>query len=267
MQKLTALAAAGLIGIVIANNPAVAKPLQSKANVTAQQPSMAKKKKVIAVTSAAKKKKPAITVTSTVAKKKNMATMAVLAPTKTAVIRKRDDCNGFFECLFGRDRNASGGSGFGIGSEQTRQIVDWNEPRYKPGSIIVKTPERALYYVLPGGEAYRYRVGVGREGFQWSGNSRIVSKQEWPEWRPPEEMIQREAEKGHFLPDVMEGGPDNPLGARAMYIGGTLFRIHGTNDAASIGGAVSSGCIRMMNADVIDLYDRVRIGARVYVYQ
>jgi hypothetical protein len=128
-------------------------------------------------------------------------------------------------------------------------------------------PERALYLVMGDGKARRYKVGVGREGFQWSGNSRIVNKAEWPTWRPPQVMIDREAAKGHFLPTEMEGGPENPLGARALYIGGTMFRIHGTNNAASIGGAVSSGCIRMMNTDVIDLYDRVKVGAKVYVYQ
>jgi len=117
------------------------------------------------------------------------------------------------------------------------------------------------------GKARRYKVGVGREGFQWSGNSRIVSKQVWPSWTPPQTMIEREAAKGHYIPPFMEGGPGNPLGARALYIGGTLFRIHGTNDARTIGGAVSSGCIRMMNSDVVDLYNRVNIGARVYVYQ
>jgi lipoprotein-anchoring transpeptidase ErfK/SrfK len=132
---------------------------------------------------------------------------------------------------------------------------------------VVSTPERALYLVTGPGEARRYRVGVGREGFQWSGTSSIVSKAEWPTWRPPEQMIRREAAKGHHLPSVMAGGPENPLGARALYIGGKIYRIHGTNAPGSIGGAVSSGCIRMMNADVIELYERVEIGAKVYVYQ
>jgi len=133
--------------------------------------------------------------------------------------------------------------------------------------LIVRTPERALYFVSGKGEAIRYSVGVGREGMQWSGNSTIASKAEWPSWTPPAEMIRREAAKGHDLPPFMEGGPENPLGARALYIGGKIYRVHGTNNEASIGGAVSSGCIRMMNADVIDLYDRVKIGARIYVYQ
>ena len=151
----------------------------------------------------------------------------------------------------------------------TRSLVEFPEARkYRVGSIIVRTPERALYLVLPEGKAMRYRVGVGREGFQWSGNSRIVNKAEWPGWTPPAEMIKRELEQNHrVIPTFMPGGPNNPLGARALYIGGTIYRIHGTNQAATIGGAVSSGCIRMMNADVIDLYERVKVGAPVYVYQ
>lgn len=180
--------------------------------------------------------------------------------------QKQKDCKTLFQCLFAK-KGGKVRSGSNLFRGTTRQTVSWTESKYKPGTIIVRTPERALYYVLSNGKAMRYSVGVGREGFQWSGNSRIVSKAEWPSWRPPQVMIEREAAKGNDLPEFMEGGPNNPLGARAMYIGGTIFRIHGTNNAASIGGAVSSGCIRMMNADVIDLYDRVKVGARVYVYQ
>lgn len=187
----------------------------------------------------------------------------------------RRDCLDLLDCLFGRrassssvSRNHTTTSQAAIADRQTVEVVSWDEAaRYAPGTIVVKTPERALYLVEGNGKARRYKVGVGREGFQWSGRSSIVSKAEWPTWRPPAAMIAREAAKGHHLPEVMEGGPDNPLGARALYIGGTLYRIHGTNNAASIGGAVSSGCIRMMNADVIDLYDRVRIGAKVHVFQ
>lgn len=135
-----------------------------------------------------------------------------------------------------------------------------------PGSILVKTKERALYYVLPGGKAIKYGVGVGREGFQWSGSHRITAKKKWPEWRPPAEMKKRELIKyGRKLPDVMPGGPNNPLGARALYIGNTLYRIHGTNDPKSIGKFVSSGCIRMTNEEVSELYEKVKIGARVIV--
>jgi lipoprotein-anchoring transpeptidase ErfK/SrfK len=134
-----------------------------------------------------------------------------------------------------------------------------------PGSILVKTGERKLYYVLPDNKAMVYRVGVGKEGFSWSGSNRISRKAEWPEWRPPPAMIAREAKKGRFLPEMMPGGGENPLGARAIYIGATQYRIHGTTQRWSIGRAVSSGCIRMLNEDVIDLYNRVRIGATVIV--
>ena len=134
-----------------------------------------------------------------------------------------------------------------------------------PGSILVKTSERKLYYVLPNGKALRYPVGVGRDGFTWVGRNQIARKAEWPTWRPPQVMIDREAKRGHFLPEQMEGGPENPLGARALYIGSTEFRIHGTTQPWSIGRAVSSGCIRMLNDHVVELYDRVAIGATVVV--
>ena len=133
------------------------------------------------------------------------------------------------------------------------------------GSILVSTGKRRLYYILPEGQAIEYKVGVGREGFTWTGANTVSRKAEWPDWRPPPEMIKREAKRGHMLPEVMEGGPENPLGARAIYIGDTQFRIHGTTQPWSIGKAVSSGCIRMMNEEVIDLYDRVAIGAEVVV--
>lgn len=134
-----------------------------------------------------------------------------------------------------------------------------------PGSVLVRTGERKLYFVLPGGKAIQYSVGVGREGFTWSGVNRVSGKAEWPDWRPPPEMITREAATGHRIPAYMPGGPDNPLGARAIYIGDTEFRIHGTTQPWSIGKAVSSGCIRMMNEEVIDLYERVAVGATVVV--
>jgi lipoprotein-anchoring transpeptidase ErfK/SrfK len=131
----------------------------------------------------------------------------------------------------------------------------------KPGTIIISTEERRLYYVLDGGQALRYGVGVGRPGFEWSGVRRITGKREWPDWTPPSQMIARRPD----LPRHMEGGIDNPLGARAMYIGGTLYRIHGSNEPETIGQAVSSGCIRMTNYDVVDLYDRVKVGTKVVV--
>jgi lipoprotein-anchoring transpeptidase ErfK/SrfK len=136
---------------------------------------------------------------------------------------------------------------------------------YAPGTVIVRTGERRLYYVLPGGRAIQYGVGVGRDGFTWSGTDKITRKATWPEWRPPAVMIKREARRGKYLPDYMPGGPDNPLGARALYIGTTEYRIHGTSQPWSIGLAVSSGCIRMLNQEVIDLYDRVAVGAEVVV--
>ena len=134
-----------------------------------------------------------------------------------------------------------------------------------PGSIVVRTGQRRLYYVLPDGKAIAYRVGVGKEGVTWSGTNTVSRKAEWPDWHPPLEMIHREAKRGRHIPEFMAGGTDNPLGARAIYIGDTQFRIHGTTAPWSIGRAVSSGCIRMMNEEVIDLYNRVQIGATVVV--
>src|SRR5437588_4149129 len=144
------------------------------------------------------------------------------------------------------------------------QTVEF-ETELPPGSILIKTYARTLYYVLPGGKAIEYGVGVGREGFTWSGTDKVTRKAEWPEWRPPRIMIEREAVKGHYIPQYMPGGPDNPLGARALYIGDTEYRIHGTSQPWSIGLAVSSGCIRMLNEEVIDLYNRVQLGAQVVV--
>lgn len=136
---------------------------------------------------------------------------------------------------------------------------------YAPDTIVVNTAERRLYYVMPGGRAVKYGVGVGREGFTWAGTNRVTRKAEWPGWTPPSQMIRREAAKGRKLPAYMPGGPDNPLGARAMYIGSTLYRIHGTNQPWTIGQAMSSGCIRMANEDVVHLYDQVSIGTKVVV--
>jgi lipoprotein-anchoring transpeptidase ErfK/SrfK len=145
-----------------------------------------------------------------------------------------------------------------------KEIVDFTTSLV-PGSIIIRTSERKLYYILLGGRAIRYGIGVGREGFTWSGTDKITRKAEWPDWRPPREMIEREADHGNYIPAHMAGGPDNPLGARALYIGSTMYRIHGTNQPWSIGLAVSSGCIRLLNEEVIDLFDRVEVGAEVVV--
>ena len=137
--------------------------------------------------------------------------------------------------------------------------------KLKPGTILIKTSERRLYYVLPGGKAIKYGVGVGRAGFTWKGRNRISRKAEWPSWTPPASMRARERKKGRILPVTMKGGINNPLGARAMYLGSTIYRIHGTNAAQTIGGAVSSGCIRMLNSEVKELYAKVRVGTPVIV--
>jgi lipoprotein-anchoring transpeptidase ErfK/SrfK len=145
---------------------------------------------------------------------------------------------------------------------ETRQVVPFHTNE-APGTIIIDTGERYLYLVQPNDLAIRYGIGVGRVGFQWSGVERVSQKQEWPDWRAPSEMVGRQP----YLPRFMAGGPGNPLGARALYLGHTVFRIHGTNQPDTIGHAVSSGCFRLDNADVIDLYDRVQVGAKVLVRQ
>ena len=144
------------------------------------------------------------------------------------------------------------------------QMVAYDTP-HKPGTIVIDTNNRFLYLVMDGGQAKRYGVGVGKPGFEWAGEHKVTRKAEWPSWVPPKEMIAREAAKGHYLPARMDGGPENPLGARAMYLGSTLYRIHGTNAPWTIGSAVSSGCIRMRNEDVTDLYGLVEVGTRVIV--
>jgi lipoprotein-anchoring transpeptidase ErfK/SrfK len=141
-----------------------------------------------------------------------------------------------------------------------RQVVSY-ATREAPGTIIIDTPNTYLYYVLGGGRAIRYGIGVGRDGFTWSGVQTITKKSEWPDWTPPREMIARQP----YLPRHMAGGPGNPLGARAMYLGGTVYRIHGTNAPETIGTHVSSGCIRLTNENVSDLYSRVNVGTKVIV--
>jgi lipoprotein-anchoring transpeptidase ErfK/SrfK len=133
------------------------------------------------------------------------------------------------------------------------------------GSIVVDTTERYLYFIDAPNHALRYGIAVGKDGFQWDGLLKVSKKKQWPDWRPPPEMIAREKKRGHNLPSVVPGGPTNPLGARAIYLGYTQYRIHGTTQPKSIGKAASSGCFRMLNEHVIDLYDRVKIGAWVVV--
>jgi lipoprotein-anchoring transpeptidase ErfK/SrfK len=141
-----------------------------------------------------------------------------------------------------------------------RKEVDYTGPE-APGTIVVDTPDKFLFLIEPGGRALRYGIGVGRPGFTWAGVKRVSRKSEWPDWTPPEQMLLRRPD----LPRYMAGGPGNPLGARALYLGSSLYRIHGTNEPSTIGRNVSSGCIRMMNEDVIDLYNRVPVGAKVVV--
>ncbi len=186
---------------------------------------------------------------------------------------------GFFEFLFGgngssvRSGDNSGhapyvstypaapdGADAAIDPKYHKQMVDYGG-REPAGTIIIDTPQKFLFLVQGDGRALRYGIGVGRPGFTWSGVKQVSAKREWPDWRPPEEMLRRRPD----LPTFMAGGPENPLGARALYLGSTLYRIHGSNEPWTIGTEVSSGCIRMRNEDVIDLYDRVRVGARVVV--
>lgn len=145
-----------------------------------------------------------------------------------------------------------------------RQIVAY-DGKAVAGTIIVETSERRLYYVLGDGTAIKYAISVARPGFEWSGTNRISRKAEWPDWRPPAEMIAREARKGRKLPAFMAGGPNNPLGARALYLGSTIYRIHGTNQPWTVDKAMSSGCIRMANEDVVHLYQLAKVGTKVIV--
>jgi lipoprotein-anchoring transpeptidase ErfK/SrfK len=143
-----------------------------------------------------------------------------------------------------------------------RRIVAWHGGQ-APGTVVISTSERRLYYILRDGDAIQYGVGVGRRGFAWSGTKTVSMKREWPDWTPPAEMLKRRPD----LPRHMLGGIDNPLGARAIYLGSSMYRIHGSNEPDTIGAAVSSGCIRMTNRDVADLYDRVKVGTKVVVLQ
>jgi len=176
---------------------------------------------------------------------------ASLVAPASAALWYNPDTNQFEE----REATASRG-----GSPIKKQIVAY-ETNQKPGTIVIETAERRLYLVLENGQAMKYGIGVGREGFTWAGTNRITRKAEWPGWTPPPAMRKRVPD----LPAYMPGGPDNPLGARALYIGSTLYRVHGTSEPWSIGQAVSSGCIRMTNEDVTDLYERVQVGARIVV--
>jgi lipoprotein-anchoring transpeptidase ErfK/SrfK len=290
MRSLLAATVAATLLFVAAPSPSyAAKAEVTAADLIVQKKKLAAEVKALEAQKAALQKslqKPKLakpTIVKTAAIKPVAAKPIKIAIKKTPVqqpmIRVKEahlsPCGSFIQCVFGhkrRDVRIQQASFVqapkkNVPNRTTMEEIDWNETKYPEGAIIVRTPERALYFVEGNGKALRYSVGVGREGMQWSGQSSIVAKAEWPSWNPPAEMIKREALKGHMLPDHMDGGPTNPLGARAMYIGGRIYRVHGTNNESSIGGAVSSGCIRMMNADVIDLYDRVKIGAKIYVIQ
>jgi lipoprotein-anchoring transpeptidase ErfK/SrfK len=152
--------------------------------------------------------------------------------------------------------------GFFASSPVPRTTVSY-PASHRPGTIVINTRERRLYYILGNGQAIRYGIGVGRDGFTWSGVRTVSAKKEWPSWTPPAQMLRRRPD----LPRHMAGGPDNPLGARAMYLGSSLYRIHGSNEPETIGQAVSSGCFRLTNEDVVDLYNRVQVGTTVIVQQ
>ena len=163
--------------------------------------------------------------------------------------------------------NNDGFLGFGGGDPRYFTTVVSYQTRERPGTIVIDTPNRYLYLVLEGGQAKRYGIGVGRPGFTWAGVHTVTRKAEWPDWTPPPDMIVRERVQNHrIIPSFVKGGsPENPLGARALYLGSTLYRIHGTSEPWTIGQAVSSGCIRLRNEDVIDLYNQVAVGTRVIV--
>ena len=181
------------------------------------------------------------------------AALVVLAVAGPAQAQEMD-----MRSLFSGGPNFFGGGG---GSSPIQRTTVSYDGSYAPGTIVINTAERRLYLVMPNGQALRYGIGVGRDGFRWSGTHRISAKKEWPSWTPPSQMLRRRPD----LPRHMRGGIDNPLGARAMYLGSTLYRIHGSNEPETIGQAVSSGCFRMTNEDVTDLYSRVSVGTPVVV--
>ncbi len=182
-----------------------------------------------------------------------MAALMLLMAAPVAQAQEIDVENYFGNAL----SNLFGGQGSGA----IRRTTVGFDGNYAPGTIVIRTAERRLYLVMDGGRALRYGIGVGRDGFRWAGTHRVSAKREWPGWTPPAQMLRRRPD----LPRHMPGGIENPLGARALYLGSTLYRIHGSNEPETIGQAVSSGCFRMTNDDVTDLYDRVPVGAKVVV--
>jgi lipoprotein-anchoring transpeptidase ErfK/SrfK len=188
-------------------------------------------------------------------------THSILVPAIAVAMLTASHANPIFDPfgLFTRGAPPGRQDSYGA-SPVTRGMVSYPSGE-RPGTIIISTRERRLYYIVGNGQAISYGIGVGRDGFAWSGVKTVSAKREWPSWTPPQEMLRRRPD----LPRYMPGGPDNPLGARAMYLGSSLYRIHGSNEPHTIGQAVSSGCFRMTNADVVDLYNRVRVGAKVIV--
>jgi lipoprotein-anchoring transpeptidase ErfK/SrfK len=184
--------------------------------------------------------------------------IATIAPAFAEPLASAKPRGGFSEPASPQRSSGSVPDGRDLPAHLRRQVVDFRTTE-TAGTIVIDTPNTYLYYVLGGGKAIRYGIGVGREGFTWSGVQTVARKAEWPDWIPPVKMLQREP----YLPRFMAGGPGNPLGARAMYLGDTTYRIHGTNQPSTIGGQVSSGCIRMVNDDVVDLYGRVNVGTKV----
>jgi lipoprotein-anchoring transpeptidase ErfK/SrfK len=166
----------------------------------------------------------------------------------------------FETVMAGRAPAAEVDIGADLARDLQRQVVEYPTPA-AAGTVVIDTAQTYLYYVLGDGKAIRYGIGVGRDGFTWSGAQAVTRKAEWPDWTPPQEMIERQP----YLPRWMAGGESNPLGARAIYLGSTVYRIHGTNMPATIGQKVSSGCIRMLNADIVDLYNRVDVGTKIVV--
>ena len=183
----------------------------------------------------------------------SMAVIGLILPTLPSYAQQQDA---------GDEPGLVADDGYQLDPEWQKQVVLYRTTE-APGTIIISTAERHLYLIQPGGRALRYGIGVGRDGFQWQGLLSITKKAEWPDWTPPPEMIARQP----YLPRFMAGGPGNPLGARAMYLGATVYRIHGTNQPWTIGTKISSGCFRLVNADVADLYDRVPVGTKVVVRQ
>ena len=191
-------------------------------------------------------------------KKIKLFAATVLMAGSIGAAQAQESAAAFFSAVF--QGNSVAASGRPQQSPVPRETVSYGG-RFAAGTVIISTKERRLYYVLGNGQAIRYGVGVGRPGFAWAGMKPITRKAEWPAWTPPPQMLKRRPD----LPRHMAGGPDNPLGARALYLGSSLYRIHGSNEPWTIGQAVSSGCIRMTNDDVTDLYARVRVGTRVVV--